>query len=143
LKYGIQDYTSTRTKRQQTTVELLQSRYDSISYALAKRTNNSVKLQVEATTQDVNPLYKSINSISSEIISRDKTMLSAVLIELTKNLELAKYTLSEETPAIQIIDSSIFPLPKNIPSKLLYALAISLFTVFFIIFIVTIKKILF
>lgn len=40
-------------------------------------------------------------------------MLSSIFASVVQNLELAKFTLSQETPAIQIIDRPTFPLIKN------------------------------
>ncbi|MGC8025682.1 hypothetical protein ACP3WI_25235, partial [Salmonella enterica] len=51
----------------------------------------------------------------------DKTMLSTVYAEVVKNLELAKFTLSQETPVIQIVDNSLFPLIRNKVSKIFQA----------------------
>jgi hypothetical protein len=130
LNIGINEYSKVRTARQENTVKLLQSRYDSISTVLKRKTNRSVSLQLEMQASDVNILYKGNSSAATEEVNRDKAMLSAVLIELTKNLELAKYTLSEETPAIQVIESSILPLQKNITSKLVFTVACSLLFLF-------------
>jgi uncharacterized protein involved in exopolysaccharide biosynthesis len=45
-------------------------------------------------------------------------MLATIFGEVVKNLELAKFTLSQETPVIQIVDKSYLPLKKEQESKL-------------------------
>jgi hypothetical protein len=140
LNFGVDNYTKSRTQRQENTVMLLQNRYDSILTILQRKTNSSVNLQLEMQTSDINALYRGKNTAASEMYNRDKTILSAILIELTKNLELAKYTLSEETPAIQIIDSSIYPLKKNKTSKVIFAFSSAFFLLFLSLMIYIILK---
>lgn len=110
LKIGVDKYVELKTKRQKKTVDILQSRADSISSLLNIKTTATAQLQTVASTMDVNPLFKTSNIINTELNSRDKTMLAAVYGEVIKNLELAKFTLNQETPVIQIVDQDRLPL---------------------------------
>jgi uncharacterized protein involved in exopolysaccharide biosynthesis len=51
--------------------------------------------------------------VSAEITARDKTMVATIFAEVTKNLEIAKVALSQETPTIQLVDQSTLPLKKE------------------------------
>lgn len=114
---AVKRYVVLKTERQQKTVDKLQARVDSISNLLNRKTSASAALQTAAATMDVNPLYKTNTAVATELTTRDKTMLATVYGEVVKNLELAKFTLSQETPVIQKVDSDIFPLKKELVSK--------------------------
>lgn len=117
VEIAVKRYVVLKTERQQKTVDKLQLRVDSINNLLNKKTSASASLQTISATMDVNPLYRTGNAVAAELTTRDKTMLATVYAEVVKNLELAKFTLSQETPVIQIIDSSLLPLNKNLTSK--------------------------
>ncbi len=110
---AVKRYVALKTERQQKTVDKLQARVDSISNLLNRKTSASAALQTAAATMDVNPLYRTNTAVATELTTRDKTMLATVYGEVVKNLELAKFTLSQETPVIQVIDSVGLPLVKN------------------------------
>lgn len=130
LEIAVKRYVELKTERQQKTVDRLQARVDSISNLLNSKTATSATLQTAAATMDVNPLYRTNNAVASELTSRDKAMLGTVYGEVVKNLELAKFTLSQETPVIQIVDKDESPLKKNKVSKLQFLLIGSLLTFF-------------
>lgn len=67
---------------------------------------------------DINPLYRTGTSVAVETTLRDKTLLSTYFCKCHQNLEMAKFTLSQETPVIQIIDAPILPLKKEKMSRL-------------------------
>lgn len=117
VETAVKNYITIKTQRQQTTVDKIQARSDSISRLLNLKTVASAGLQTSSNTMDINPIYKTNTAIATEVVVRDKTMLSAIFAEVTKNLELAKFTLSQETPVIQIVDESIFPLEREKTSK--------------------------
>ena len=56
---------------------------------------------------------------------RDKTMLATIFASVAQNLEIEKFTLSQETPVIQILDASVFPLQKQKMSRLNNAILVS------------------
>lgn len=103
-------YINTKTQRQKATVDKLQFRVDSIASLLRQKTISGASLQNTSSTMDINPLYRTGTSVAVETTIRDKTLLSNIFVSVTQNLEMAKFTLSQETPVIQIIDSPILPL---------------------------------
>lgn len=139
---AVKRYVVLKTERQQKTVDKLQARVDSISDLLNRKTSASAALQTAAATMDVNPLYKTSTTIATELTARDKTMLTTVFGEVVKNLELAKFSLSQETPVIQIVDSSQFPLIKKKSSRLFGMVQAGLITLLLSIFFITITRLL-
>lgn len=90
-----------KTQRQLLNINKLQRRADSLLVLLNAKSYVSAG-QNEALL-DLNPALKS-KTVKSEIVSRDKMVLTTLFSEVTKNLEVAKLILSQETPTIQIID---------------------------------------
>lgn len=119
LNFGVSKYVDIKTQKQTAIVEKLQSRSDNILALLNSKSFSGAQLQVESATMDLNPLYKRNTAVETEKISRDKSVLMAVFGEITKNLELAKFSLSQDTPVIQIIELPIWPLKAERISLLL------------------------
>jgi len=109
----VERYINIKTQRQNATVQKLQFRVDSIANLLKQKTVSSASLQNSSSTMDINPLYRTGTSVAVESTLRDKTLLSTIFASVTQNLEMAKFTLSQETPVIQIVDSPILPLKKE------------------------------
>ncbi|HQS36532.1 MAG TPA: hypothetical protein PLC18_14045 [Sediminibacterium sp.] len=109
----VERYINIKTQRQNATVQKLQLRVDSIANLLNKKTVSSASLQNSSSTMDINPLYRTGTSVAVESNLRDKTLLTTIFASVTQNLEMAKFTLSQETPVIQIVDSPILPLKKE------------------------------
>lgn len=120
-KEAVAQYVEVKIKRQKSTVVKLQSRVDSIARLLNNVISKGANLQSSNKTMDINPLYGSSSIISTETTMRDKSLLSSIYVSALQNLELAKFTLSQETPVIQIIDLPIYPLQKTQISKLKYS----------------------
>jgi hypothetical protein len=113
-------YIISKTKVKAENVALLQKRADSLGALL-----NSTTYTAAASQQilvDANPALRTA-PVNAEISTRQKMMLATIFGEVVKNLELAKFSLSQETPVIQIVDRSYLPLKKEMPSKLMYLLA--------------------
>lgn len=139
----VQRYINTKIQRQKATVDKLQHRADSIALLLKQKTISGASLQNSSSTMDINPLFKTGTSVAVETAVRDKTLLSTIFASVTQNLELAKFTLSQETPVIQIIDSPMLPL-KKIKQSVFRSAIIYLFIFSFAISVILIfKKILF
>ena len=117
VKVAVDRYINIKTQRQKTTVDKLQARVDSVATLLGKKTASGAALQTSATTMDINPLYRTGTAVAVETTVRDKTMLATIFASVVQNLELAKFTLSQETPVIQIVDCSLLPLKMNKISK--------------------------
>jgi len=107
-------YVESKTKLKAANVALLQRRADSLSALLNDKTLRAASSQ--QVLVDVNPALKTA-PITAEISSREKSMIATIFAEVVKNLEIAKSILSQETPAIQMVDQSTFPLEKVKASK--------------------------
>jgi hypothetical protein len=119
VNIGTERYIQSKTKVKAANVALLQKRADSIGSLL-----NSTTYKAAASQQalvDVNPALRVI-PVASEISSREKMMLATIFAEVVKNLELAKFTLSQEMPVIQVVDNSFFPLKREKESKVAWTL---------------------
>jgi len=120
-------YVQTKTMKLRTNVERLQRRADSIGYLLNRKTyaaSASSKMLLDA-----NPAFPTAE-VSSEVQGRDKMMLSTAYSEVFKSLEASKTMLMQETPTIQIVDVSEYPLQKN---RLKYLKTAVLTSMFFLI----------
>jgi hypothetical protein len=137
----VERYINIKTQRQNATVQKLQSRVDSIANLLKQKTISGAALQNTSSTMDINPLYRTGTSVAVETTLRDKTLLSTIFASVTQNLEMAKFTLSQETPVIQIIDAPVLPLKIDKMSRLKTALLGSFLFGFFLIIGLIIKKI--
>lgn len=136
----VERYISIKTQRQKSTVDKLQKRVDSITNLLNQRTYLSASIQNSSNTMDLNPLYKTGNTVKMETTMRDKTMLGSIFASVTQNLEIAKFTLNQETPVIQIIDSPTFPLKVQKVSKSKSAIFSGFFFFFITIFCIFLNR---
>lgn len=142
VKEAVSRYINIKTQRQKSTVDKLQARVDSIANLLSRKTASGAVLQTSSATMDINPLYRTGTAVAVETTVRDKTMLATIFASVTQNLEMAKFTLSQETPVIQVVDSSEFPLKKEKLSKLKYTIGISLLSCILSFFFLLSKRIL-
>lgn len=108
-------YLETRTKKSFQNLSILQNQTDSIRKEL-NAAIGGVAAAVEANP-NANPARRSLNvaSLRREV---DVQANQAILTELVKNLEMAKISLRQETPLIQIIDRPVLPLKVEKFSKL-------------------------
>jgi hypothetical protein len=137
----VERYISIKTQRQNATVNKLQSRVDSLAFLLKQKTLSGASLQNTSSIMDINPIYKTGTNVAVETTLRDKTLLATIFASVTQNLELAKFTLSQETPVIQIIDSPILPLKKNKLSRLKTAILGSILISFLFLFGLIIRRV--
>jgi len=119
VKIATDHYVESKIKVKTLNVSKLQHRADSLGALLNSRTYSAAATQQNLV--DVNPALRSA-PVAAEITARDKTMIATIFAEVVKNLEISKVALSQETPAIQIIDSPMLPLKKEKPSRLIYLL---------------------
>lgn len=137
----VERYINLKTHRQYSTVQKLQSQVDSIKNLLKQKTLSGASLQNSSSTMDINPLYKTGTSVATENTLRDKTLLSTIFATATQNLEMAKFTLSQETPVIQIIDTPVLPLKIDKMSRLKAALIGSFLFGFLFILVVVFRRV--
>lgn len=117
VSVALDKYVSSKVKVKVANVKMLQRRADSLEALLNARTYQAASSQ--QSLLDVNPGIRSMTA-SPEIRTREKLTAQTIYGEVVKNLELAKTLLSQETPAIEIVDGSSFPLKKEKPSRLKY-----------------------
>lgn len=141
VQLAVEKYVGIKTQRQKATVDKLQARLDSIANLLSQKTVSGASLQTSSSTMDINPLYKTGTAVAVETTIRDKTMLATIFASVTQNLEMAKFTLSQETPVIQIVDAPILPLIKVKMSRLKTAAVFSPICVLMLIFFLVCKRI--
>lgn len=139
----VERYINIKTQRQNATVQKLQLRVDSIANLLKQKTVSSASLQNSSSTMDINPLYRTGTSVAVESTLRDKTLLSTIFASVTQNLEMAKFTLSQETPVIQIVDEPVLPLKKEKMSRFKTASLGFFLSAFIVILGIVLKKVYF
>lgn len=118
-------YVESKTKLKALNVAKLQHRADSLGNLLNSRTYSAAANQQGLV--DANPGLR-VAPVQAEISARDKTMIATIFAEVVKNLEIAKVALSQETPTIQLVDQSRFPLIKEKTSKAISAIVGGLLT---------------
>jgi hypothetical protein len=114
VKIATDHYVDSKTKTKALNVAKLQLKADSLAALLNNKTYEAASSQQSLV--DANPALRTA-PIASEISSREKTMAATIFAEVIKNLEVSKTILNQETPVIQIVDQSTFPLPKEKVSK--------------------------
>lgn len=142
VQLAVDKYIGIKTQRQKATVDKLQARVDSIATLLRQKTISVASLQTSSSTMDINPLYKTGTAVAVETTGRDKTMLATIFASVTQNLEMAKFTLSQETPVIQVVDAPLLPLNKEKMSRSKTAILFSFGLVFILVLFLTGKRVL-
>jgi hypothetical protein len=125
-------YIKMKTAKSRMIVERIQNRADSLYAVLKGKTFASAFGQ--SRSADLNPFFSDVTA-NIEMNARDKQITLTVYTEVIKNLELAKMNLSQDTPAIQIIDSSEYPLKNDklgLIAKVFFGTTISLVISFFV-----------
>jgi hypothetical protein len=109
IKIATDFYVNAKVGRLKSNIERLEKRTDSISNLLNQQTYSATedaRLLLNVNPADINaPVY-------SEISQRDKMVLTTIYAELMKNLEVSKAALIQETPTVQIVDQTGFPLER-------------------------------
>ncbi len=108
-------YIDTKTKKAKETVDILQSKVDSIYKSYA----NALYGRAALADANLNPAFQ-IPLVGTQKKQTDITVLGTAYGELLKNLELAKFTLLKSTPLMQIIDVPHYPLEKKTYPYVLY-----------------------
>jgi len=115
VKIATDRYIESKTKTKALNIAKLQYKADSLAALLNNKTYAAAASQQSLV--DANPALRTA-PIASEITSREKTMAATIFAEVVKNLEISKTILNQETPVIQMVDQSTFPLPKERVGKL-------------------------
>jgi hypothetical protein len=131
-------YIKTKTKNASQNLTVLQKQADSVRAVL----NNSISgvASAQDAAPNANPLLSALR-VPSQRKQVDVQASSAIYSEIVKNLELAKISLRQETPLIQVIDKPVFPLTINKPGKVKYFIAGFFLLAFLSAVYITLKKI--
>lgn len=126
-------YIQSKIKVKLANLQLLQRRADSLAALLNEKTYSAATSQ--QVLVDINPAIRTA-PIRAEISAREKTMIGTIFAEVVKNLEISKTIINQETPVIQMVDLSSFPLNRIKTSKLssliVGGIISSLLTIFFL-----------
>lgn len=107
-------YVEKAVSKQQLTYDLVKSKADSIATLLSHK---EISL---ANFRDQNRgLWTERDQLRESVLQREVAMLTLMLGEAVKNLEIADFSLKSKTPFIQIIDSPFPPLYPIFQSKLM------------------------
>jgi hypothetical protein len=112
-------YVETKTKKSQQNVQILQRQADSVRAIL----NSSISGVAAAADEapNANPFMQTLK-VPSQRKQVDVQASSAIYSGIVQNLEIAKVTLRQETPLIQVIDSPVLPLHVDKTSPVLLAI---------------------
>ena len=89
-------------------VKVLQSRVDSVQRAM-----DGTMLSAAVSMDQSLGIVSMAPRVSTTKKQMEAQMLGTMFAELTKNLELTKFTLEREEPVIQIVDAPMMPLLKE------------------------------
>lgn len=126
IQIASKKYLDSKLKYKIQNLATLQRRADSLQDLLNAKTSNAASTQ--QNLMDGNPGLR-LNLIKTEISSREKNMVGTIFAEVVKNLEISKTILSQETPVIEIIDKSSFPLHKDKQGVLESGVVFSFFSI--------------
>lgn len=115
IKNATDFYIQTRTLKAKENLDVLTHQVDSVR----KELNSAIGGVAAATDANPNPnrAFQSLR-VRSQLHTVDVQANTAILTELVKNQELAKITLRNEKPVIQVLDKPILPLENDKIGKL-------------------------
>ncbi|MFB2119325.1 Wzz/FepE/Etk N-terminal domain-containing protein [Parapedobacter sp. 2B3] len=115
IKNATDFYIQTRTQKAKENLDVLTHQVDSVRREL----NEAIGGVAAATDANPNPnkAFQSLR-VRSQLYTVDVQANTAILTELVKNQELAKITLRNEKPVIQVLDRPILPLENDKLGKL-------------------------
>ena len=134
LYRNLSDYYTNRTiQRQFKNYSLIKQRADSIKMVLFEKENYG------ASIFDRNiKVVRMLGKVDLERTKRDIQMLSLMYAEVLKNMEIAKFTLDNQTPFFQTVDKPTLPLEKKKVSRLFSAVVGSIiFGIVFCIYLIS------
>jgi len=131
-------YIRTRTKKSQDNLNVLTKQVDSVRKEL-NRAIGGVAAANEANP-NANKAFQSLN-VPSQKRTVDVQANTAILTELVKNQELARMTLRNAKPLIQVLDRPILPLEKNKIGKVMGILVGGFLAGFLCVVVLLVRKI--
>jgi hypothetical protein len=127
-------YINVKTSVSSANVARLEAKADSLQRVINIKSYQSASLQV----LDANTAFKT-NTVPAEVSQRDRMVAYAIYTEVVKNLEASRMAVANQTPVMQVLDVSKYPLKDNRKSMLTLLLfgaaaGIFIFAVFVFIF---------
>lgn len=99
-------YVEVKTGISAANVARLEKRADSLLRIMNAKSYQSASMQV----LDANAAYKTA-TVPAEATQRDRMVTYAIYTEVMKNLEASKMAVANQTPVVQLLDVSKYPLP--------------------------------
>ena len=110
-------YVNKTIQRHLRNYQLIKHRADSIKEILSYREQNGAQF----IDQNLN-ISKMVARVKVERTRRDLEMLNLMYGEVLKNLEIAKFSLENQTPLLQVVDHPTYPLKEKRASKIIFGL---------------------
>ncbi len=107
-------YIGVKTSVSAANVARLEAKADSLQKIINIKSYQSAALQV----LDANAAFKT-NTVPAEVSQRDRMVAYAIYTEVVKNLEASKMAVANQTPVMQVLDVSKYPLKDSRKSLLL------------------------
>jgi len=109
-------YIQTKTKRSTDNIQILQHKVDSVRTVMSGAIYSAVS--ISDATPNLNPTRQVQRVAPAQEAQFSAEANKAMLGQLLQNLELAKMTLLQEQPLIQLVDEPVFPLEKDTVGKI-------------------------
>jgi LPS O-antigen subunit length determinant protein (WzzB/FepE family) len=110
-------YVNKTIQRHLRNYHLIKHRADSIKEILSYREQDGAQF----IDQNLN-ISKMVARVKVERTRRDLEMLNLMYGEVLKNLEIAKFSLENQTPLLQVVDHPTYPLKEKRASKIIFGI---------------------
>lgn len=112
-------YIQSKTKKSLDNIAILQHKTDSVRAVM--NGNISAAASVFDATPNLNPTRQAQRIVPTQRSQFSAETNKAILGQLVQNLEMSKMTLMKESPLIEKLDEPIFPLEKEVTSKIKFS----------------------
>lgn len=112
-----QHYIHKVTQRQLRNYNLIKHRADSLKVIISGKESSGAEL----VDQNMN-MARMTARLRVERTRRDIELLNLMYAEVLKNLEIAKFSLENQTPLLQLVDSPTYPLKMEKASRIIFAI---------------------
>jgi len=128
-------YLDLKVGKMKRSLEILQQRVDSVQRML-----NGSMLSAAVEMDRSLGLVSQAPKVNSAKMQMNAQMLGTLYGELTKNLEMTKFSLSQQEPIIEVIDPSVRPLNKIGKGRFKFAFLGGIISSFFILFYLFVRR---
>jgi hypothetical protein len=128
-------YLDLKVGKMKRSLEILQQRVDSVQRML-----NGSMLSAAVEMDRSLGLVSQAPKVNSAKMQMNAQMLGTLYGELTKNLEMTKFSLSQQEPIIEVIDPSVRPLNKIGKGRFKFALLGGIISGFFMLFYLFVRR---